>query len=117
MASLYLNLVTVFRHITKLVPRLVPKQECINVPKEICARSKINPRKVNKPAIQKWCYTITDIAEPPVDVIESVPACDEDSDCSPGYFCSLKEATCKARAGKASKEEEDVLIHLQVMVN
>ena len=56
MASFNLILVTVFRHVTKLVPRLVPKQECVNVPKEICARSKINPRKVNKPAIQKWCY-------------------------------------------------------------
>ena len=55
-ASLHLHLVTLFRHVTKLVPRLVPKQECVDVPKEICARSKINPRKVNKPAIQKWCY-------------------------------------------------------------
>ena len=119
-ASLHLHLVTLFRHITKLVPRLVPKQECVEVPKEICARSKINPRKVNKPAIQKWCYTITDIAEPPVDVIESVPACDEDSDCSPGYFCSLEEAICKGRPGKVSQElDEGTLeqINLQVLVN
>ena len=44
------------RHITKLVPRLVATQECVDVPKEICARSKINPRRVRKPAIQKWCF-------------------------------------------------------------
>ena len=41
---------------TKLVPRLVASQECVDVPKEICARSKINPRRVRKPAIQRWCY-------------------------------------------------------------
>jgi hypothetical protein len=46
------------KHVTKLVPHLVASQECVDVPKEICARSKINPRRVQKPAIQKWCYTI-----------------------------------------------------------
>ena len=45
------------RHVTKLVPQLKPVTECTNVPKEICATSKINPRKVARPAIQKWCYT------------------------------------------------------------
>jgi len=44
------------RHVTKLVPKLVPVQECADVPKEICARSKTNPRKVKKPVIKKWCY-------------------------------------------------------------
>merc|ERR1712127_1029878 len=44
------------KHMTKLVPRLVPTEECVDVPKEICARSKINPRTIKKPAIQKWCF-------------------------------------------------------------
>jgi len=44
------------KHVTKLVPVLVPVEECADVPKEICARSKTNPRKVNKPVIKKWCY-------------------------------------------------------------
>ena len=35
-----------FRHVTKLVPRLVATQDCVDVPKEICARSKINPRRI-----------------------------------------------------------------------
>ena len=43
---------------TKLVPRLVASPECVDVPKEICARSKINPRRVQKPAIQRWCYEV-----------------------------------------------------------
>merc|ERR1711892_400315 len=36
------------KHITKLVPKLEPTQECVDVPKEICARSKVNPKKVKK---------------------------------------------------------------------
>jgi len=46
------------KHITKLVPRLVASLECVDVPKEICARSKINPTRVQRPAIQKWCYRL-----------------------------------------------------------
>ena len=42
--------------VTKLVPKLVPVQECVDVPKEICARSKTNPHKVKRPVIKKWCY-------------------------------------------------------------
>ena len=45
------------KHITKLVPQLEATQDCVDVPKEICARSKVNPRKVKKPSIQKWCFT------------------------------------------------------------
>jgi len=44
------------KHVTKLVPKLVPVQECVDVPKEICARSKTNPRFIKKPVIKKWCY-------------------------------------------------------------
>ena len=47
------------KHSTKLVPKLVPTQECVDVPKEVCARSKINPKEVERPAIQKWCYKPT----------------------------------------------------------
>ena len=45
------------KHVTKLVPQLQPKEECVDVPKEVCNRSKANPRKVKKPVIKKWCYT------------------------------------------------------------
>ena len=44
------------QHVTKLVPKLVPVEECVDVPKEICARSKTNPRKIAKPVVKKWCY-------------------------------------------------------------
>ena len=44
------------KYITKLVPKLEAAQDCVDVPKEICARSKVNPRRVKKPSIQKWCF-------------------------------------------------------------
>jgi len=44
------------KHVTKLVPKLEPTEECVDVPKEICTRSKTNPRKVKKPVVKKWCY-------------------------------------------------------------
>ncbi len=44
------------RHVTKLVPHLKPAEECVDIPKEVCSRSRRNPRKVQKPVIKKWCY-------------------------------------------------------------
>ena len=45
------------KHVTKLVPQLKPTESCVDVPKEVCVRSRTNPRKVKKPVIKKWCYT------------------------------------------------------------
>ena len=44
------------KHVTKLVPKLTPTEECVDVPKEVCTRSRTNPRKVKQPVIKKWCY-------------------------------------------------------------
>merc|ERR1712130_848832 len=44
------------KHVTKLVPKLEPTEECVDVPKEVCTRSRTNPRKVKKPVVKKWCY-------------------------------------------------------------
>ena len=44
------------RHVTKLVPQLQEVEECVDVPKEICTRSRTNPKKVKKPVIKNWCY-------------------------------------------------------------
>ena len=44
------------KHVTKLVPKLEPIEECVDVPKEVCTRSRTNPRKVKKPVVKKWCY-------------------------------------------------------------
>ena len=44
------------KFVTKLVPKLAPKETCMDVPKEICSKSKTNPRRVKKPVIKKWCF-------------------------------------------------------------
>lgn len=46
----------VCQFVTIMIPRLEPKEECVQVPKEICARQKRNPRTIKKPVIKKWCY-------------------------------------------------------------
>jgi len=48
------------KHVTKLVPKLEPAEECVDVPKEVCTRSRTNPRKVKKPVVKKWCYVPTE---------------------------------------------------------
>jgi len=45
------------KHVTKLLPQLQEVEECVQVPKEICTRSRTNPKKVKKPVIKNWCYT------------------------------------------------------------
>ena len=30
--------------------------KCSKWPREVCTRSKTNPRKVQKPVVKKWCY-------------------------------------------------------------
>jgi len=44
------------KFVTKLVPLLKPVEECVDIPKEVCSRSRGNPRPVKKPVVKKWCY-------------------------------------------------------------
>ena len=76
------------KHVTKLVPQLEPRQECVDVPKEICARSRVNPKRVKKPSIQKWCYTPEKETGEDGQVVRRVeeeistgPECENDHDC------------------------------------
>merc|ERR1712200_173397 len=34
--------------------------QSLDVPKEVCTRSRTNPRKVKKPVVKKWCYVATE---------------------------------------------------------
>ena len=45
--------------------RLVPKPNCVKVPKEICVNTKTNPRRVQRPVVKEWCYRPKDLEENP----------------------------------------------------
>jgi hypothetical protein len=45
--------------VTKLVPKLVPVEECVDVPKEVCSKVRGPGRSVLKPITKTWCYTPT----------------------------------------------------------
>jgi len=49
------------KFVTKLVPLLKPAEECVDIPKEVCSRTRV-PRadKVLKPVVKKWCYVPTE---------------------------------------------------------
>ena len=44
------------RAVTKLVPRLEPREECLEVPKEVCTTARQNQRTVERPLNKTWCY-------------------------------------------------------------
>ena len=49
------------------MPVLKPAEECVDIPKEVCSRSRTNPRKERIPVLKKWCYAPTPesgLAEP-----------------------------------------------------
>ena len=48
------------KHVTKLVPVLKAAEECVDIPKEVCSRSRTNPRKERIPVLKKWCYVPTE---------------------------------------------------------
>ena len=39
---------------------MVPSENCVDIPKEVCVRVRTNPRKIKKPVIKKWCYVPTE---------------------------------------------------------
>ena len=45
------------RFITKLVPHLRAREECVEVPQEVCGTSRA-PIKKQRPSIMNWCYMI-----------------------------------------------------------
>lgn len=44
-----------------LVPKLIPKQNCVKVPKDICVNTKSNPREETVAVVKNWCYNPTEL--------------------------------------------------------
>ena len=43
-------------HHTTVKSNDATKENCVDIPKEVCSRSRQNPRTVQKPVVKKWCY-------------------------------------------------------------
>jgi hypothetical protein len=41
--------------VTRQLPKLIEEEECVDVPKEVCAIERVNPREITKPIVKKWC--------------------------------------------------------------
>merc|ERR1712226_510623 len=65
-----------------LVPRLVPKPNCIKVPKEICVNTKHNPRRVKKPVVKEWCYRPSDLLDNSPSISHQTPDVSGNGDAS-----------------------------------
>ena len=53
------------RFITKMVPHLRSREECVDVPQEVCGTSRA-PIKKKRPSIMNWCYIPDKVVPPPV---------------------------------------------------
>lgn len=100
----HMNPIKTCKMVTKLVPGLKPVQECVDVPKEVCATNRVNPHTVKRPSIMKWCYTPDQECKVdpdcPVGVCEqgTCVQCREDLHCDPGYSCANNQ--CFYPSGK-----------------
>lgn len=66
------------KFMTKQIPYLKPAEECVEIPKEICVRAKVNPRKIKRPIVKKWCYTPREEGLAPVVDVDDNDKVDED---------------------------------------
>ena len=71
-----INPVRTCKFVTKLLPKLAAKETCMDVPKEICSKSRVKPRRVAKPVIKKWCFKPDNLTGSAVELE------DEPEDCS-----------------------------------
>ena len=70
------------KDISFLCYRLVPKPNCIKVPKEICVNTKHNPRRVKKPVVKEWCYRPSDLLDNSPSISHQTPDVSGNGDAS-----------------------------------
>lgn len=80
-----------------IVPSLVPHETCVDVPKEVCTTARVNPRKIQKPVIKRWCGPHNLPGCP--HICDQVPAAEE-ADC-------MALTTCEEHCKRAYPDEVD----------
>ena len=92
-----MNPIRTCKFVTRLVPKLAAKVTCIDVPKEICSKSKGKSRRVKKPVIKKWCFKPENKTE---SAVELEPETQDCSQCGKGlsgvcYIANTPYTQCK----------------------
>ena len=85
-----LNPMKTCKIVTKLLPELAAQETCMDVPKEICSKSKINPRRVKKPVIKKLCFKPTNLTVTGVEVEDDPEDCSSCGEGSTGV-CDIEK--------------------------
>ena len=99
--SCNLDAQTTCKHVTKLAPQLEEVEVCFDVPKEVCVRSEVNPRKVAQPVLKKWCYVAEcdDECKEAASKGECLPQCEQfrgnDKCCAPCPTACLSAAAAR----------------------
>lgn len=78
------------KFVTRLAPHLEEVELCFDVPKEVCTRSEVNPKKVPYPVVKKWCYGTT---TPRIPTPEPDCCCDKCPTWDTEWYCPAAETT------------------------
>jgi len=78
------------KYVTRLAPHLEEVEVCFDVPKEVCTRSEVNPKKVPYPVVKKWCYGTT---TPRIPTPEPDCCCDKCPTWDTEWYCPAAETT------------------------
>jgi len=76
------------KYVTRLAPHLEEVEVCFDVPKEVCTRSEVNPKKVPYPVVKKWCYGTT---TPRIPTPEPDCCCDKCPTWDIEWYCPAAE--------------------------
>ena len=111
--SCNLDAQTTCKHVTKLAPQLEEVEVCFDVPKEVCVRSEVNPRKVAQPVLKKWCYVAQcdDECKEAASKGECLPQCEtyrgNDKCCAPCPSACLSAAAARQQCSSQCQRYSD----------
>ena len=73
-------------HVTKLTPSLRPKEECTDIPTEVCSLTFSPPKIARQPLMTEWCKETMDATDMPI-----IPPVTDDDTQDPSYNDSTQK--------------------------